>query len=142
MQICSRLPPSLFKQRPILFLKIEDHSLQRSLSLFILWMCCVIDSFSSWIDSGTSLYTTSFKWPQRKMSKGFRSGEFGAQTKLVFRLITRSPKFVASQFLEACAVWGGVPSCINHWFSITSLRQRRHILNFFKMGIYLSEVTG
>ena len=85
--------------------------LQRSLSLFILWMCCVIESFSSWSDSGTSLYTTSFRWPQRKKSRGFRSGEYGAQTKLVFRLITRSPKFLASQ-----------------WLAMSCPRRRRHIL--------------
>ena len=104
-RICSRWPPSLCKQRRILFWKLRMTLLQRSLSLFILWMCCVIESFSSWSDSGTSLYTTSFRWPQRKKSRGFRSGEYGAQTKLVFRLITRSPKFLASQFLEASAVW-------------------------------------
>ena len=30
--------------------------------------------------------------PKEKKSIGFRSGEYGAQTKLVFRLITRSPQ--------------------------------------------------
>ena len=102
--------------------------LQRSLSLFILWMCCVIEYFSSWSDSGTSLYTTSFRWPQRKKSRGFRSGEYGAQTKLVFRLITRSPKFFASQFLEAIAAWGGAPSCISHRMFLMVLYVSRYVI--------------
>ena len=117
-RICSRWPPSLCKQRRILFWKLRMTLLQRSLSLFILWMCCVIESFSSWSDSGTSLYTTSFRWPQRKKSRGFRSGEYGAQTKLVFKLITRSWKFLASQ-----------------WLAMSCPRRRRHIC------MYLSQVT-
>ena len=90
------------KVDPIFFcIRLRMTLFQRSLSLFILWMCCVIESFSSWSDSGTSLYTTSFRWPQRKKSRGFRSGEYGAQTKLVFRLITRSTlSFSPASFLK------------------------------------------
>ena len=123
------------------FLKIEDDSIAE-----ILVIVYSMDVLCNWIfqlleRQWDILYTTSFRWHQRKKSRGFRSGEYGAQTKLVFRLITRSPKFLASQFLEASAVWGGAPSCISHWLAMSCPRRRRHILNLFKMGMYLSEVT-
>ena len=89
-----------------------------------------------WLTVAHLLYT-SFKWPQRKKSKGFRLGEYGAQIKLFFRLITHSPKFVASQFLEACVVWGSAPSCTNHWFAMTCLRRQSRGKAMFWISLIL-----
>ena len=64
----------LCKQRRILFWRLRITLLQRSLSLFILWMCCVIGSLSSWIDSATSLNTTSLNGPKEKCLEGLGRG--------------------------------------------------------------------
>ena len=81
--------------------------LQRSLSLFILWMCCVIESFSSWSDSGTSLYTTSFRWPQRKnglrvqVGRVWRPDKIGFQADHPVTKVSRQP--VVSDVLSTAA---------------------------------------
>lgn len=104
-------------------------------------MLSVIKFLSSCTVCGVSLYTKSFKCPQRKKSKGFRSGEYGAQTKSVLRLITLSLKFSVSHCRDSFAVWGGAPSCISHWDVMFLVFLRRQTLNLFNISIYRSEVT-
>ena len=52
--------------------------------------------------------------PIEKNQGGVRSGEWGAHSCSVSRLITWSPKCCSSHAIVSLAVWGGAPSCWIH----------------------------
>ena len=113
-----------FQTKTNFFLKIEDHS-----SAEILVIVCSLDVLCDWF----------WACPKEKCLKGLGRGavwrldKFTLQTDNLFTKVCRQP--------VSWSLCGMGRICINHWFAMTSLWRRRHVLNFFKMGMYLLEVT-
>ena len=85
----------------------------------------------------------SLRWPQRKKSKGFKSGLCDAHVFSVNLLMTRPSKWSVSHVKTRLAVWGAAPSCMNHCWPLASWPQNRPNARQKRVStfIYRSAVT-
>ena len=79
----------------------------------ILLVCVSTDNFSSSSVCGEFPYTLSFKYPQRKKSNGFKSGEWGAHSCSARLLMILFPNTSLKKVKAKLEVWGVAPSCWN-----------------------------
>jgi len=97
------------------FLMTLPHS-----SLGIALIAAVIAAFMSGTVWGLLPYILSLRYPHRKKSGGFKSGECGDHCGPHLRLISRSGKRCCSHANDSFEVWGVSLSCWNHWRTLTT----------------------
>ena len=103
----------------------------------IAWIAAVIAALRSEMVCLLSAYTLSFRYPHRKKSGGFKSGECGDHSGSHLRLIKRPGKCWCSHSKDSFDVWGVAPSCWNHWMAlVTPLRCPSSAQNFLRTSTY------
>lgn len=107
---CSKCPPSFWIQNSSLRLTSALISMSTSFSL-IVRAASNIRSISCSLVWMTSAYTRPFMYPQRKKSKGVRSGLRAGHGIGPFRPIHGAAKVRDRNWRTAMVEWGGAPSC-------------------------------
>ena len=69
-------------------------------------------------------YTLSLRYPHIYKSGGFKFGECGDYCGSHLRLISRPWERCCSHVNDSFEVWGVVPSCWNHWRTLTAPLRR------------------
>ena len=116
---CSKCDPWRCKQICTRRAKLSMTRLHMSLGI-----ACASDAiacFRSSMVSGLFWYTLSLRYPHRKKSRGFKSGEYADHSGSHLRLINRPPNLCWSHAKDSSEVWGVAPSCWNHWRALKNL---------------------
>ena len=116
---CSKWPPFSLRIFSNLSLAEAQALLTRSGSIFAEKSSTM--DFSSSIVEGFILKTWFIVWPQKKKSKGFRSGELGGHGIFVLLEMTWPPNFDCKNARFWWVVWHMAPSCMKKSFSLSAL---------------------